>query len=136
MIFQQHLQFITLNVGIHNSQRKKKYDEEKSNINIIIIMFRLFYYCNFFFSICIAWSVEEKNVKHVLSLWIMYSCFMRKKRRKKSLMAHTVQFDEKKGIFYDDKVLIDSHTLGCKFCEISCWVQRYWDQFENFGSSH
>lgn len=35
-------------------------------------------------------------------------------------MAHTVQFDEKKGIFYDDKVLIDSHTLGCKFCEISC----------------
>lgn len=40
-------------------------------------------------------------------------------------MAHTVQFDEKKGIFYDDKVLIDkvlidSHTLGCKFREISC----------------
>lgn len=70
-------------------------------------MFRLFYYCNFFLSICIAWSVEEKHVKHVLSPWIMYSCFMRKKRRKKSLMAHTVQFDEKKGIFYDDKVLID-----------------------------
>lgn len=75
-------------------------------------MFRLFYYCNFFFinMHCMICGGETCKAR-TLSMDNVFLFHAKKKRRKKSLMAHTVQFDEKKKEY---------------FTTIKYWLIKYW----------